>query len=240
MKTYFVAAAAAILIALPGCMDIITSPVTPYDDGSTIAPPESGQNSTDGNTILFVLHDSTGESNGPADVQGVLMVFDKGTGQYAIYIVATPEEPFPASRMFRININLFNVDLGTRERYPSFFSCTMNDYALRSPESMIVLRGTDPALTYWREGTRVLTNSLRGTANPEGVTLFRSAVGDALVGISSDDKRVGFLDAEDTIADGSWPIAVKLQKSMIAGVTVTSPLSEQSVRQILWPGALSH
>ncbi len=236
MKTYFVALIAAILIALPGCTDIITSPVTPYDDGSTIAPPVTGPNSSTGSgTVLFVLHDSTGESNGPADVQGVLMVFDKGTGQYAIYIVATPEDPFPASQMFRININLFNVDLGTRAKFPSFFSCTMNDYALGRSETMIVLRGTDPSLIYWRESNRVLTNSLKGTANPEDVTLFRSAVGDALVGISPDDKRLGFLDAEDTIADGPWPIAVKLQKSTTGGLTASSALDERAVRQILWP-----
>lgn len=235
MKSLVFAAIAIALVSLPGCTDLLTSPVEPYDDGSTAVPPEDGQTSTAGNTIVFILHDSTGDSHGPADVQGMLMVFDQGTGLYALYIVADPEQPFPANQFFRININLFNVDLGTRERYPSFFSCTMNDYILDCSATMVVLRGTDPGLTHWREGNRVLTNSLRGTGNPEGVTLFRSSVGDALVGTSPNDTRIGFLDAEDTIADGPWSIAVKLKKCTSIGLSAASPLNERSVRQILWP-----
>jgi hypothetical protein len=233
MKNRVIAAVAVVLISLPGCTDMPNSPLVPDEGSPTIGSPNDGRNSTDANTILFVLHDSTGESNGPADVQGMVMIFDKSIGQFAIYIVADSSEPFPAGQLFRININLFNPDRGTRARYPSFFSCTMNDYILPHSQTMMVLQGTDPAFACWREGNRVLTNSLRGTGNPEGVTLFRSAVGDALVGTSPSDRRTGFLDAEDTIADGPWAIAVRLQKSTIPGLSPATALGEPAVRQIL-------
>jgi len=98
---------------------------------------------------------------------------------------------------------------------------------------MMELRGTDPALSSWQPGNRVLTNSLRGTGNPESITLFRSAVGDPLVGTSPSDTRTGYLDAEDTITNGPWSVAVILQKSTSAGPTAATQLSEPEVRLML-------
>jgi hypothetical protein len=86
----------------------------------------------------------------------------------------------------------------------------MNDYILPYAEAMMELRGTGPALNSWQPGNRVLTNSLEGTGNPEGVTLFRSAVGDPLVGTSPSDTRTGHLDVEDTITNAPYPVAVIL------------------------------
>jgi hypothetical protein len=109
----------------------------------------------------------------------------------------------------------------------------MNDYILPRSETMMELRGTDPALSSWQPGNRVLTNSLRGTGNPESITLFRSAVGDPLVGTSPSDTRTGYLDAEDTITNGPWSVAVILQKSTSAGPTAATQLSEPEVRLML-------
>jgi hypothetical protein len=109
----------------------------------------------------------------------------------------------------------------------------MNDLILPRAETMMELRGTDSALILWKPGNRVLTNSLKGTGNPEGVTLFRSAVGDPLVGTSPSDPRTGYLDAEDTITNGPYPVAVILQKSTSPGLTAATRLSEPEVRQML-------
>jgi hypothetical protein len=53
----------------------------------------------------------------------------------------------------------------------------LNDFDLTSPTDSILLIGRAGELTTWQIGDQVYTNSLAGTPNPPGVSLFRSAVG---------------------------------------------------------------
>ena len=119
------------------------------------------------------------------------MNFDAVTGDYDIVLTADAANPFVGD--FRININLFNPDVGTTALDPSFFGDTVNDYALTSPTTTITLAGTNSVLLSWDVGDRVFTNSLKETGNPDGVSLFRSTVS---------NFPVGFLTNEDVIANG--------------------------------------
>jgi hypothetical protein len=155
------------------------------------------------------------------DVSRMDLTFDSGTGDYEIVVRTHPG--FPFSGVFRININLFNVDAG------SFFSDAVNDFDLTSPTDSILLTGSAVELTTWQSGDQVYTNSLAGTPNPPGATLFRSAVG------SIDG---GFLTAEDVIAfaDLSEPALVAL-----VGLTPAQRVSHMlgEIEELVASGALA-
>ena len=219
------AAIIAAIIALPGCIENPLGPFARVDDPPVNPPPGSDQPTTNSGILIFALRDSTGDLMGPADITGMLMVFDTTMGEYTIYLVADSSHPFPASSLFRININLFNRDLGTTARNPAFFSRTMDDHVLTQSQTMIELRGMDYNLHSWGAGNRVFTNSLRYTGNPEGTSLFRSSVWDPVHG--------GFLAGEDVIANGSWSTPVVLQKNATTGLTPATRLTEKDVRRIL-------
>jgi hypothetical protein len=138
----------------------------------------------------FCIIDPLGDHTGTIDVVRMVMNFDDATGDYEIVLTVDSANPFRGD--FRININLFNPDVGTTARYPSFFSDAMNDYELQAVAQTLTLMGSDGRLTAWDLGDRVFTNSLAGTGNPDGVTLFRSSVADL--------PHLGFLTAEDYIA----------------------------------------
>ena len=148
--------------------------------------------------LALQVNDPAGDNTGPIDVRKLRMVFNRTTGEYRVVITASQKDPFTGA--FRININLFNPALGTAS-YPSFFSHTMADFDLTEPTTEIVLSGTHNALTQWEKGHEIYTNSLDGTGNPDGASLFRSSVSSV---------PHGFLTNEDCIAprDRSEPVRI--------------------------------
>ena len=144
-----------------------------------------------GPNLVFTFVDPVGDHTGEIDVVSMAFLFNNATGEYAIVLRADPAAPFHGT--FRININLFNPDTGFgTQRFPSVFSDVVNDFDLDHPTTKITLYGTHPCLVYWEAGDRVATNS-EPFGNPDGTTLFRSAV---------TKFPIEFLTNEDTIAYG--------------------------------------
>ncbi|MCL7960487.1 MAG: hypothetical protein M8861_09865 [marine benthic group bacterium] len=148
--------------------------------------------------LALQVNDPAGDNTGPIDVRKMRLVFDRTTGEYRVVITASKKAPFVGA--FRINVNLFNPALGTA-RYPSFFSHTMAEFDLTEPLTEIILSGENSALTQWEKGHEVFTNSLDGTGNPDGSSLFRT-------GVSSEPH--GFLNNEDYIAPRIRSAPVKI------------------------------
>jgi len=124
---------------------------------------------SNGATLLTIsVTDPVGDHTGAIDLTRMLLDFDPATGDYEIVLKADPVYPFDA--VFRVNINLFNVD------DPSLFADTGNDFLLETPTTALMLSGVSSALTGWEAGDQVFTNSLGGTPNPPGISLFRSGV----------------------------------------------------------------
>ncbi len=136
--------------------------------------------------LSLTVVDPAGDHTGPIDVVRMEMGFDDGTGDYEISLTASAAAPFDGD--FRVNINLFNVDAN------SFFQDVVNDFTLASPTPTLVLAGTSSVLTSWGQGDRVHTNSLGGTPNPPGVSLFRSAVSTPPSGFLTNEDFIAFLD----------------------------------------------
>ena len=158
--------------------------VSPFQDLDSLA--EAG--SSGGDYLALQVNDPSGDQTGAIDVRKMRLVFNRTTGQYRIVLTAAKEAPFVGA--FRVNVNLFNPELGTAP-YPSVFSRTMADYDLGDPVTELVLEGSDARLTHWEKGHEVFTNSLDGTGNPDGTSLFRSSV---------TNFPMGFLTNEDLIA----------------------------------------
>jgi hypothetical protein len=165
------------------------------DSGATaglLAPDEpGGRNLEQPSRLLLEVEDPPGDNTGPIDVIRMAMRWDQATGKYEITLLAREEAPFRG--MVRINVNLFNVDEG------SFFSDTMNDIQLGSPQTTLTLTGRDPALTGWDPGERVYTNSLGGTPNPPGTTMFRTAVSAFPMGWLSNEDYIALTDVTQPI-----------------------------------------
>jgi hypothetical protein len=119
--------------------------------------------------------DPVGDNTGPVDVIGMDFEFNNETGNYTILLTATDAEPFAGD--FRVNINLFNLDVGTTADDPSWFQDTINDFSLLVPSTALLLSGTNARLLSWDTGDRILLNNLPdGTPHPDGGTLFSSVV----------------------------------------------------------------
>lgn len=142
-----------------------------------------------GEWLRLVVDDPVGDHTGIIDVTLMVMIFNQSTGEYKIRLTTSHAHPFTGD--FRININLFNQDVGTTARNPSFFQDVLNDFSLAVRKRRIELGGNDSRLRQWDIGDRVFTNSLTGTGNPDGASLFRTSV---------TDLPGGFLDSEDFIA----------------------------------------
>jgi hypothetical protein len=181
------------LLLVQAACDNATGPATTADDRPA---GEVAENEPDEPAIVpdptdflaIVVDDPRGDNAGPADVDLMRLAFNKLTGEYRITLVAYDEAPFRDS--LRVNINLLNWDLDT-VRYPAFFSDTMNDMMLNESTTVLVLEGVDPRLMAWEENHRVFTNSLGGSPNPDGASLYRSSV---------THFPMGFLTNEDVIA----------------------------------------
>ena len=206
--------------ALPGCAEFPTDPLGP-DTQVTVTPVTTPTVATK-QTFLLSVRDPKGDQTGSIDVYGMLMVFDTTFGEYTIYLLAEQGRPFLGS--FRVNINLLNADLGTFKQDPAFFSHTMFDYNLSTPQTMLKIIGWNNRLRKWKAGNRVFTNSLRYTPNPEGVTLFRSAVG---------APGGGFLSDEDTIGWEDWAQPSNVRVCPTKNVTPATVLTEAECSQLL-------
>jgi hypothetical protein len=186
-----------LLVVVHSACDDSTGPATVAHD-----PPagEVAENEPDEPAIVpdptdflaIVVDDPRGDNAGPSDIDFMRLAFNRHTGEYRITIVAYEDAPFRDS--LRVNINLLNWDLGTAP-YPAFFSDTMNDMMLTGSTVTLVLEGLDPRLAAWEEGHRVFTSSLGGSPNPDGSSLYRSAV---------THFPLGFLTNEDVIAFSAW------------------------------------
>ena len=125
--------------------------------------------------VLVSVTDPVGDNTGPVDVIGMDFEFNNETGNYTILLTATDAEPFLGD--FRININLFNLDVGTTADDPSYFQDTINDFSLLIPSSTLILSGSNSRLLSWDTGDRILLNNIPdGSPNPDGDTLFSSVV----------------------------------------------------------------
>ena len=134
----------------------------------------------------LVVEDPLGDNTGLTDLAKMTLRFDPRTGNYEILLSATAAQPFQGE--FRVNINLFNP---ARQ---SFFADTMNDIRLETPTTTLRLTGYHPALRSWLPGDQVHTNSLGGTPNPTGSTLFRSGVSHFPMGYLTNEDVIAFAD----------------------------------------------
>jgi len=153
---------------------------------------------SDGGYLAIQVNDPRGDQTGAIDVRKMRLVFDRSTGDYRIVLTASSDAPFVGA--FRVNVNLFNPALGSA-RDPAVFSHTMADFDLSAPVTELVLAGTNPRLMQWEKGHEVYTNSLDGTPNPDGTSLFRSSVS---------NFPMGFLTNQDVIAprDRAQPVKI--------------------------------
>jgi hypothetical protein len=161
--------------------------------------------------MLVSVTDPVGDNTGPIDVTGMDVEFDNATGFYKILLTTTSTEPFVGDS--RIDIELFNLDVGTTANDPSFFH-TIEDVRLLPPgtSTLWIISGTDSRLLSWNAGDRILLNNLPdGTPHPDGVTLFSSIVG-AVPGQSLEKDVIG-LDKEIATVTSMAPAAGSLQFS---------------------------
>jgi len=131
--------------------------VTPY------APPTGG-------FLEFDVADPKGDNTGPIDIRDMNFVFDNVSGAFSITLQADPTAPFATGGSIRININLYNPAKS------SYFHCNPTDFTLDAATQTVILVGSSSQITTWEAGDQVYTNSLKGTPNPPGTSLFRSQV----------------------------------------------------------------
>jgi hypothetical protein len=220
MRSHFIGYIATIILAaFTGCdpLDRDISILGVEDASTTTTAAENASP-----VKIIGVRDPLGDQTGTIDANGMLVVFDTTSGQYSIYLMAEQGRPFLGA--FRVNINLFDQDLGTSKVDPSFFNHTMADFTFSSPQTMIRLTGFNSRLKKWKTGDRVFTNSLKYTGNPEGVTLFRSSVG---------TPGGVFLSEEDTIGWQDWAQPSIVRSAGKTSVSPSTPLTQEECRRIL-------
>ena len=158
--------------------------------------------------LFFSIADPIGDNTGPIDVRSMLFSFDNASGDYTIDLTADAANPFLGD--FRININLFNPDTGTTAPDPSFFEDTLNDFSLSTPIAAITLTGTNSRLLAWNPSDNVFTNSLAGTGNPDGTTLFRSTVTSVPFGFLTNEDVIAFADLAQSAVINPVPIPCEI------------------------------
>lgn len=116
----------------------------------------AGVGSADAANLTFAFADPAGDGHSSGDLQGMRVHFDDATGDYSIELRAHPTQPFLGD--FRVNVNLFDPDLGTSDPDPAFFQDTGNDFNFAAPSTRILVTGTNSRLTSWNAGDRVAPN----------------------------------------------------------------------------------
>jgi hypothetical protein len=152
---------------------------------SVLSCPAFSRAQTPSLPLQIIVSDPPVDNTGLIDVSEMTLQFDGVSGAYEIRLRANDSAPFVGS--FRVNVNLFNVDAN------SYFQDVANDYTLSAPTTTLTLTGNSVALQSWTAGTRVFTNSLFGTANPAGTSLYRTSVTE-LSGFLTNEDYVAFAD----------------------------------------------
>ena len=153
--------------------------------------------SDDAELLELVVLDPAGDQTGPSDIVEFRMRFDPRYGEYEIEIEADAAHPFVGE--MRININLYNTSKS------SFFSDNMNDVLLSTPVTKLRLSGRHPELRMWGAGDLVHTNSLGGTPNPTGSSLYRSGVTHIPMGFLTNEDVIAFVDVRTPAVVTSVP-----------------------------------
>jgi hypothetical protein len=137
--------------------------------------------------LQLIVKDPIGDNTGPIDVTEMVMRFDTLSGDYQIDVFASASAPFAGD--FRINVNLFNAGRAL------FFQDAFNDFSLGSGVQRLRLTGNSQALRTWAVGDAVYTNSLAGTPNPPGASLYRTAVTSVPFTYLTNEDYVAFANA---------------------------------------------
>lgn len=116
----------------------------------------AGVGTADAAQLTFAFADAAGDGHVSGDLQGMRFHFDDTTGDYSIELRAHPAQPFLGD--FRVNVNLFDPDVGTIDVNPAFFQDTNNEFNLAAPSTKILLTGTNSRLLSWNAGDRVAAN----------------------------------------------------------------------------------
>jgi hypothetical protein len=167
--------------------------------------------------VLSSIDPVMDQSGASPDIIEMRFVFDNITGDYTIGLQTSNADPFQGS--FRININLFNVDVGTTADAPSFFQDVFNDISLPTPTEIFTLTGNNTRLTAWNEGDRILLNNYGPpscTPHPDGGTCFASGVG--LLPYTGFDDYIGVDHQIDVLAAVPIPAAIWLFGSGMMGL----------------------
>lgn len=112
-------------------------------------------------TLTVSFPEVTGDVTDFIDLTGATLRFDSVTGDYQVILTATPANPFLGQ--FNVNINLFDASLGTMAGDPTFFSDTLNTFALGTPTTEITLTKTNARLTSWHIGDETFAHNFRPT-----------------------------------------------------------------------------
>ena len=165
--------------------------------------------------VLLTTDPAFDQLGASPDLVQLRFAFDNATGNYVIELKATNENPFLGD--FRVNINLFNLDVGTTARDPSFFNDTMNDFSLTAPTTTLSLTGNDSRLISWNAGDRIMPNNFPdGSPSPDGVTLFRSGVGVVSLGdVATNEDMLGIQSQIDIVSGLQAEVLdLKIEKSV--------------------------
>ena len=165
--------------------------------------------------VLLTTDPAFDQLGASPDLVHMSFAFDNATGNYVIELKATNENPFLGD--FRVNINLFNLDVGTTAMDPSFFNDTLNDFSLTAPTTTLSLTGNDSRLISWNAGDRIMLNNFPdGSPSPDGATLFRSGVGEVSSGdVVTNEDMLGIQSQIDIVSGLQAEVLdLKIEKSV--------------------------
>lgn len=166
--------------------------------------------------LQVVFSDPVGDPTGDIDAFLATLVFDDATGDYTFFVVATEAQPFLGE--FRLNVNLFNPDVGSTACAVAYLSDTVNDFDLAAPVRRVTLTGSSPVLTNWSPGDRVATNDV-----PFGTPDCNNGFGSGVVALPFQDPYPG-----DDIAAGNTFAVVLADLVFIDGFESGSPFAWSS------------
>lgn len=187
--------------------------------------------------LMVHFGDPRGDSGGRVDVADMVMKYDNATGAYEISLISTADSPFVGQ--FRIDVNLFNPDTGTRSCTPSWFADMGNDYDLANPVREITLVGTSQNLLGWTLSDRVGTSGAP-FGSPDCLGGFVSTVSDLPL-ISGDSDSIAGGDVHELVdpsgsilRDRFEPVSIEPNQLPVAGPNRTvAALEDETVAVVL-------